>query len=419
MCREARGGACVGYAEGHAVDGGRHGSQGNGARDSTEGDERVREAQCTNCEASSCELLGEASICTRCNAGKVPIDGQCQDASTVTAKCTKAADDSAANQVCEKCKGQTFMYKGGCYETTATPGKTMCKTAEGGKCIAAVETKEYSTIPAADRDPTKPSVVACGDTVGVTVNGKTYTGVDGCTKCTEPKSLSTAGTKAATCEACSPQESTPRIVKTAAGVTSCVTEEECTGTKGFFVKDGTPKTCVACNENCKTCAGTEANQCTSCKTDTPYLKKADNSQTGTCVNKAGCTDDNTYYADDTVDPTSGKLCRKCAEGGLKDCTTCEKSADDLVCKECTGKKFGLNKKSCVTECPANSQAGSDNVCKCNDGFTRNADSSACVAASSSANLSTGAIAGISVAAVVVVGGLVGFLCWWFLCRGKA
>ena len=34
-------------------------------------------------------------------------------------------------------------------------------------------------------------------------------------------------------------------------------------------------------------------------------------------------------------------------------------------------------------------------------------------------LSSGAIAGISVAAVVVVGGLVGFLCWWFICRGKA
>ena len=36
-----------------------------------------------------------------------------------------------------------------------------------------------------------------------------------------------------------------------------------------------------------------------------------------------------------------------------------------------------------------------------------------------ANLSSGAIAGISVAVIAVVGGLVGFLCWWFLCRGKA
>ncbi|ESU40412.1 Variant-specific surface protein [Giardia duodenalis] len=34
-------------------------------------------------------------------------------------------------------------------------------------------------------------------------------------------------------------------------------------------------------------------------------------------------------------------------------------------------------------------------------------------------LSSGAIAGISIAVIAVVGGLVGFLCWWFVCRGKA
>ena len=34
-------------------------------------------------------------------------------------------------------------------------------------------------------------------------------------------------------------------------------------------------------------------------------------------------------------------------------------------------------------------------------------------------LSSGVIVGISVAVIVVVGGLVGFLCWWFICRGKA
>ena len=213
-----------------------------------------------------------------------------------------------------------------------------------------------------------------------------------------------------------------KIVKTAADVTSCVTEAQCTGTEGFFVKEGNPKTCVACNVNCKTCAGTEANQCTSCKEgNTPYLKKTDTSQTGTCVNAADCTNGNTHYADDTVDPTSGKLCRKCAEGGVTVCTKCEKIESGIVCKECpsTGNTiFGLNKKSCVKECPANSSKQND-TCVCNDGFTPNAGSSACVAASSGANLSTGAIAGISVAAVVVVGGLVGFLCWWFVCRGKA
>ena len=58
--------------------------------------------------------------------------------------------------------------------------------------------------------------------------------------------------------------------------------------------------------------------------------------------------------------------------------------------------------------------------ECSSGYTLDSQANTC--ASSSANrsaLSTGAIAGISVAAVVVVGGLVGFLCWWFVCRGKA
>ena len=41
------------------------------------------------------------------------------------------------------------------------------------------------------------------------------------------------------------------------------------------------------------------------------------------------------------------------------------------------------------------------------------------AGGSDPSLSSGAIAGISIAVIVVVSGLVGFLCWWFVCRGKA
>ena len=41
------------------------------------------------------------------------------------------------------------------------------------------------------------------------------------------------------------------------------------------------------------------------------------------------------------------------------------------------------------------------------------------AGGSDPSLSSGAIAGISIAVIVVVSGLVGFLCWWFICRGKA
>ena len=170
--------------------------------------------------------------------------------------------------------------------------------------------------------------------------------MNGCAKCDAPTAISgDTGTKAATCTKCG----NSKIVKTDKGTTSCVTEEECTGTEGFFVKEGDPKTCVACTENCKTCSGA-AGQCTSCKTDTPYLKKADNSQTGTCVDAAGCT--GTYYIDEAA-----KTCSTCEKDGAVACASCEDS-----------QKFRLNKRSCVAKCPTNSQAGYDGVCVCNTGL---------------------------------------------------
>ena len=113
---------------------------------------------------------------------------------------------------------------------------------------------------------------------------------------------------------------------------------------------------------------------------------------------------------------AAKTCSTCASAGTTGCKTCAKKDGVVACASCEdSQKFGLNKKSCVKDCPANSQAGSDSVCVCNAGVTPNAGSTACGAASSGPNLSTGATAGISVAVIAVVG----FLCWWFICREKA
>ena len=182
---------------------------------------------------------------------------------------------------------------GGCYSTASQPGNYMCKTAADGVCTTPNANNKYFLVPEATN--TQQSVLACSNPLGTLVGtgdtSKAYVGVDGCSACTAPAALTTAGMTAAVC-------------------TSCDNSKKPN-------KDGSG--CVLCS--------------------------------------------------------------------VSDC------------------------KSCVV----------DNICgECNSGFSLDSSGTSCV--SSGANrggLSTGAIAGISVAVVVVVGGLVGFLCWWFVCRGKA
>ena len=369
--------------------------------------------QTTKCKTDKCDVtIGTDSYCSQCSKNDDHlIDGKC-----VTTGTSGAADKCTANNAgaCKSCGANYFLYKGGCYQRDGSPGSTICKTPGSNNGICQTCKDGYFKNPSAANN--KQSCIACGDTS--IIDG--ITGVDGCTACSGPTSAgSQEAPKTTTCSACSPDaQKVSRIVKTEGDSTSCVTEAQCTGTEGFFVKtNDNTKTCVACNVNCKTCSGA-AGQCTSCKTDTPYLKKADNSQTGTCVDAKGCTNGNKYYADD-ADP---RTCKACAEGTFEGCDTCEKSTEGaVVCKTCgSQKKIRPDKKGCIDACPPDVSTEKNGVCECVEGYAPSADGSSCASASANkSGLSTGAIAGISVAAVVVVGGLVGFLCWWFICRGKA
>ena len=181
-----------------------------------------------------------------------------------------------------------------------------------------------------------------------------------------------------------------------APITTCVTADKCG--EGFFattVKN--IKKCVSCSDNnngitdCGECTAPSepTNKPTYTKCTDKYLKTAADGTT-TCVEKTACKDD--YFTVD--DSTNGYKCVSCGDEavGVPNCAKCNPPT-------------GNAKPICIT---------------CRDGYTLDSQANTC--ASSSANrssLSTGAIAGISVAAVVVVGGLVGFLCWWFICRGKA
>ncbi|ESU41086.1 Variant-specific surface protein [Giardia duodenalis] len=380
-------------------------------------------SQKSECTASKCETLGETEVCTQCQTGgKVPIDGVCKtrtDPEVAAAGCTKTGgtDLTDTEKSCEQCGTGYFLHSGGCYSTAeGTPGRALCTTAGEGVCTQGAE--GYFAVPGVAK--TGESVVACGDAAtGVTVSGKQYKGVDGCTACTAEGLTANAG-GTAKCTACSASNSVAR-------------KPNADGTACFLCPDeGATAGCSNCSDNgkCETCVSGKI-----LKTD---------GNTKTCITEAECTAG--FFVSTASDV---KTCISCGatSNGVTDCATCEARADDKAkakCLSCTGTKKPKMDGTQCNECNIPGCTNCDTVSQCavcGDGYRHNANTcqkctpehcKACIndvntcttcsegyklegevcvpASTNKSGLSTGAIAGISVAAVVVVGGLVGFLC---------
>ncbi|ESU40455.1 Variant-specific surface protein [Giardia duodenalis] len=349
VCREARDGACVMYAEEeHTVDGGRYGSQGSSAQNSMQGVERVKapEDTCTpsnsavpgKCEQTSCTvLIGENTYCSKCSTTtEAPIDGVCKAISNDPSGCQ--AKSGSADGTCASCTGANyFLYKGGCYKIATPPGSTICKTAgTAGICEACQA--GYFKNPA--NLETSDSCIACSDATGVTVSGgATYKGVANCAACTAPAKA----------------ESDDQI----AACTVCV--------DGYY---GAPTCTNQCDNTCKSCTGAGTAACTSCKTDNnkEYLKVTDpQAGTGECVaDETACKGSNTHFL--VADTKTCYPCGSVTDGGVADCQTCTSSksggaakATTVTCSACTteGKKPNANETKCV-ECTT------EGCAKCSD-----------------------------------------------------
>ncbi|ESU40461.1 Variant-specific surface protein [Giardia duodenalis] len=294
------------------------------------------------CAQGKCEMVGATEVCTQCaTAGNVPIDGVCKTFGEATDKCQKTNGQNVdgTDRTCGKCLNAYFMFKGGCYQTGQQPGQAMCKTANAGKCTAAVETKEYFVPPGADAS--HDSIVSCGDTAGVTFgsgsNTNTYKGVGGCAKCDAPSPITEstgAQTAAATCTECA-----TGFLHTSTGSTSCVAE--CP--KGYFghTSDAQKKTCQSCAtanslnpsvtgiEGCTSCTYTEGDSgtltCSECNEGKKPSLDGLHCYDCTVGNCASCN--------------SGGACQKCASGYILDGAVCtQQTCSTPDCKACTNPK---------------------------------------------------------------------------------
>ncbi|EFO62895.1 VSP [Giardia lamblia P15] len=356
-----------------------------------------------DCRTCKKENAGANPVCSECLPGFY-LDGTCKPCGANCATCDRSAKDT-----CLTCKAGFFLKSsspGECVacnsiENKGLEGCSACSNSGGFKCTdCKVNYKRQSKGEAPDdfictkvcEDET-----ACGGTAGAC----------------DAVVIDDAGKELHYCSFCGDSSKYP-------------IDGRCNSAKGSNTCD---------NGVCTRCGGDYFLYMGGCyKVDQqPGNYMCSNAAAGICsaanVNNRFFAIPNAQAAQQSVlacgNPVGTAVADK-AYVGVEGCSQCtpptDPAANGMMVATCTAceapKKPTGNGVGCAVCSDANCRhCRVDGVCEeCSSGFSL--EGGKCVS-TGGPNLSTGAIAGISVAAIVVVGGLVGFLCWWFICRGKA
>ncbi|KAE8305807.1 VSP [Giardia duodenalis] len=330
----------------------------------------------------ACDSKADNGIegCSQCNSGLTPTCTDCKSnyrkEGTNPVKCTKVCEDPTAcggtsgacgavvvdsagafSQYCSLCGDPaTFPIDGVC---TGTKGDNTCENGVCTRCAAG-----FFLYMGGCYDVSKaPGSHMCktaegGRCTAPSENGR-YFLVPGASN-TDQSVLACENPLGTVIGAGS-------TAKAYVGVYGCTA---CTAPAALEAPGMTPATCTACSGNNK--PNLAGSGCFTCTVDGC-------SHCGAGGKCEACT------SKDQRPNTDGSQCIACSIDG------CVRCSEENKCGRC-GDDYRLEGEACVSTKPS--------------GGNRS-------------GLSTGAIAGISVAVVVVVAGLVGFLCWWFICRGKA
>ena len=274
----------------------------------------------------------------------------------------------------------------------------------------------------------------------------TYDKQNVCTSCHSSCASCTDATST-TCTACYPGF----VLNAASGASAGTCIQECTGKYAENCEAGQCTAVVGGSKYCSKCKAGFAPVDGVCVSTTTRAPTGCTPGTdGTCtactdtyfLQSGGCYQSTKYPGNTLCSNAAGGKCTQCTNGQTADGSSGSCPACDPTCKTCTAKenpnacsacfsgyyKSGTKCIACDKDdgsikgvpnclsCKEPTGASGTVVCYVNKDGTSGGDTGG---STNKSGLSTGAIAGISVAVIVVVGGLVGFLCWWFICRGKA
>ncbi|TNJ30749.1 VSP protein [Giardia muris] len=311
--------------------------------------------QCsTGCE--SCLNLGLGLVCDVCSkSSQVPVDDECVDVNDKV--CTK--DPSSGS--CTSCLNGYMLYHGACLSPYKASSMGICSKDNQFLVGEALVCKECKAG---------------------------FVPIDG--TCTPIGDINKGTTRAAGDNVCMKADGNP-VEKTA---TKCEACKNPAGSNNYFFFNGgcypiTPTSGTSIGS--KLCQTAADGKCSQAANGSPFPLDATTGAFTLCP--AGCK--RCSISAGSTDLT----CDECAlgyynsaSGSPVNCTACPTG-----CTVCT--------KDACTTCWNGS--GPDTSGKCPD-----------PPSSSSSGLSGGAIAGIVIAVLLVLGGLGGFLGWWFGCRGK-
>ena len=424
--------------------------------DTTGADNNVGIASCTECTApatSGSSSSSQKATCTKCASPKyLKADGTCADSCTANTEFAK--EDDVNGNICVSC-GDQINGIADC-KTCSTADTTL-------KCSACNGDKKPSTAGTACVTCTIANCASCNEEnvceacTGKKLNPLKDACLDSCPAGTYDNSICipchtscaecNSSAEATSCTACYPGS----VLSKGADNTKGICIKECTGAfmahckaDGCTLDVGGSKYCDACEDGyapidgvctavtagARDASGCNAKggKCTACTGANYALLSGGCYDTQALPGMAVCTAANSGSCTTCANGQSANsgVCPSCPDG----CANCKTNANQ--CETCYSGYYKSGSK--CFKCTADSNEGSNSItgvpnCVSCAPPTTSGTVTCYVTQEPSVNptdpsvnkggLSSGAIAGISVAVIAVVGGLVGFLCWWFICRGKA
>lgn len=362
---------------------------------------------CYDCNIANCEECSSDTVCSRCAAGYIISSSVCVADSDPCSVAGCKTCVSGNRQLCSVC--HDGFYKDGTTCRKCASGCTVCSGA-GAQCTSCEQDR---FLLRSESSSSGSCVAACGD------GHFEDTTLKVCTRCSDAHCKRCAGP--GVCTRCQDD----MYLKLTSSSIECVSSHQCY--TGSFPQENpdTGNKCVPCGDNlvgisnCVECTlDSSLLSCLKCKSGS-FLDLFGRTCITQCPQNSSPKEENGVMAcmcEDSYTPSNdGTLCeptKPCPQ--YQGCAMCDSLDRCVRCVDPLD-NIQLDSTTCQRSCPSGA-AVRRGKCHCMGGQVPSGNTCVNPPKKSVSKMSTGMIAGISVASVAIVAVIIGCLVWFLLRR---